>query len=127
MIFRTIFALIINFAILVENIQSENAFVSIRKRGDLSSLSWMKTAPSRTRVFKTQRTELCDVTYASLNFRDVMLATGKLPPDAIPGHFLEKLDSLLGMEFSGRDSQGTSVMGLCPAKVIYLLMKKKHI
>lgn len=29
--------------------------------------------------------ELCHVYYAPLNFRDIMLATGKLPPDALPG------------------------------------------
>lgn len=61
--------------------------------------------------------EQCDVTYASLNFRDVMLATGRLPPDAIPGDILGKMDCLLGMEFSGRDSKGNRVMGLTPTKV----------
>lgn len=29
--------------------------------------------------------ELCHVYYAPLNFRDIMLASGKLPPDALPG------------------------------------------
>ena len=28
---------------------------------------------------------LCTVAYAALNFRDVMLATGKLAPESIPG------------------------------------------
>ena len=45
-----------------------------------------------------------------------MLATGKLPPDAIPGG-LANQDCLLGMEFSGLDSAGNRVMGLVPAKV----------
>ena len=45
-----------------------------------------------------------------------MLATGKLPPDAIPGD-LANQECLLGMEFSGRDSDGNRVMGLVPAKV----------
>jgi len=46
-----------------------------------------------------------------------MLATGKLPPDAIPGD-LASQDCLLGMEFSGVE-QGTDrrVMGLLNAKV----------
>ena len=101
----------------VKTVPTEHAYVSILKRGDLSSLSWIKTSKGHSGTFKSQKTELCDVTYASLNFRDVMLATGKLPPDAIPGEFLEKVDCLLGLEFSGRDSQGTRVMGLCPAKV----------
>lgn len=34
---------------------------------------------------QTTDTELCTVYYAPLNFRDIMLATGKLPPDALPG------------------------------------------
>ncbi|WAR25074.1 LOW QUALITY PROTEIN: FAS-like protein, partial [Mya arenaria] len=44
-----------------------------------------------------------------------MLATGKLPSDAIPG-VLAKQDCLLGMEFSGFDSVGRKIMGLLPAK-----------
>ena len=46
-----------------------------------------------------------------------MLATGKLPPDAIPGDLMDKIDCLLGMEFSGRNSEGKRVMGLVPFKV----------
>lgn len=34
---------------------------------------------------KEKGVELCHVYYAPLNFRDIMLATGKLPPDALPG------------------------------------------
>ena len=47
-----------------------------------------------------------------------MLATGKLPPDAIPGD-LASQDCILGMEFSGREegSAGRRVMGLLAAKV----------
>lgn len=29
---------------------------------------------------------MCYVYYAAVNFRDVMLAYGRLPPDAIPGN-----------------------------------------
>ena len=62
-------------------------------------------------------TTVCKVNYASLNFRDIMLATGRLPPDAIPGDMAKKSDCLLGMEFSGTDSEDNRVMGLTPAKV----------
>jgi len=48
-----------------------------------------------------------------------MLATGKLPPDAIPGD-LAVQDCILGMEFSGKDDlTGRRVMGLLPAKVCF--------
>lgn len=44
-----------------------------------------------------------------------MLATGKLPPDALPGD-LAGQDCILGLEFSGRDTKGTRVMGMVAAK-----------
>lgn len=44
-----------------------------------------------------------------------MLASGKLPPDALPGD-LAGLDCVLGLEFSGRTSNGRRVMGMVPAR-----------
>lgn len=64
--------------------------------------------------------QLCTVHFAALNFRDIMLATGKLPPDAIPGNIALQ-DCILGMEFSGRDESRRRVMGLLPAKVKYII------
>jgi fatty acid synthase len=46
-----------------------------------------------------------------------MLATGRLPPDVIPGDLAQQ-DCILGMEFSGYNSEGKRVMGLVPAKVL---------
>lgn len=53
--------------------------------------------------------------YAPLNFRDIMLASGKLPPDALPGNLAEE-ECILGLEFAGRDSKGRRVMGMVPAQ-----------
>lgn len=62
---------------------TEYAYVNVLTRGDLSSLRWIA---SPLRHFQsTSDVQLCKVYYSSLNFRDIMLATGKLPPDAIPG------------------------------------------
>lgn len=63
---------------------TEYAYVNVLTRGDLSSLRWIV---SPLRHFRTTDPSvlLCKVYYASLNFRDIMLATGKLSPDAIPG------------------------------------------
>ena len=59
---------------------------------------------------------MCNVNFASLNFRDIMLATGKLPPDAIPGDMALQ-DCILGMEFSGINTKTNQcVMGLLAAK-----------
>ena len=99
-----------------KTIKAEHAYVNVLTRGDLSSLRWIE---SPLRYYQAQEhpdQELCSVYYTSLNFRDIMLATGKLPPDAIPGD-LASQDCLLGMEFSGRDAAGKRIMGLLPAKV----------
>lgn len=44
-----------------------------------------------------------------------MLATGKLPPDALPGD-LAGQDCILGLEFSGTDTKGRRVMGMVAAR-----------
>ncbi len=61
------------------------AFVNVLTRGDLSSLRWIESPLKHFRPEDDLDRDLCSVYYASLNFRDIMLATGKLPPDAIPG------------------------------------------
>uniref|UniRef100_A0ABI7YC33 Fatty acid synthase n=1 Tax=Felis catus TaxID=9685 RepID=A0ABI7YC33_FELCA len=94
--------------------QTEHAFVNVLTRGDLSSIRWV-CSPLRHTQLTGPGTHLCAVYYASLNFRDIMLATGKLSPDAIPGKWARH-DCLLGMEFSGRDASGKRVMGLVPAE-----------
>lgn len=100
--------------ISASSVDTEHAFVNVLTRGDLSSLHWIQ---SPLKYFSPDTTtDLCHINYASLNFRDIMLATGKLPPDAIPGG-LANQDCLLGMEFSGYNSAGKRVMGLVPAKV----------
>ncbi|XP_051523082.1 fatty acid synthase-like [Myxocyprinus asiaticus] len=93
---------------------TEQAYVNVLTRGDLSSLRWI-ASPLRHFVPSSPNVQLCRVYYASLNFRDIMLATGKLPPDAIPGDIALQ-QCMLGMEFSGRDPNGQRVMGLLPAK-----------
>lgn len=64
--------------------QTEHAFVNVLTRGDLSSIRWV-CSPLRHTPTPSPAVQLCTVYYASLNFRDIMLATGKLSPDAIPG------------------------------------------
>ncbi|KAM3957748.1 fatty acid synthase-like [Aphomia sociella] len=94
----------------------EHAYVNTLTRGDLASLRWIE---SPLRFAAEQRwpphTDLCRVYYAPLNFRDVMLATGKLPPDALPGN-LAGQECILGLEFSGRSSRGKRVMGMVAAR-----------
>lgn len=58
--------------------------MNVLTRGDLSSIRWV-CSPLRHVPAPGPGLQLCTIYYASLNFRDIMLATGKLSPDAIPG------------------------------------------
>lgn len=95
-------------------LQVEHAYINALTRGDLSSFRWIE-GPLRNYKHDNPNAELCSVYYAPLNFRDVMLATGKLPPDALPGD-LAGQDCILGLEFSGRDTKGRRVMGMVAAR-----------
>lgn len=95
-------------------LQVEHAYINTITRGDLASLRWIE-GPLGYYKNDNPNAELCHVYYAPLNFRDIMLATGKLPPDALPGD-LAGQDCILGLEFSGRNSNGKRVMGMVAAK-----------
>ncbi|XP_034937434.1 fatty acid synthase [Chelonus insularis] len=97
------------------SLQVEHAYINTLIRGDLSSLRWIEGPLSFYQPEKYPDNELCSVYYAPLNFRDIMLATGKLPPDALPGD-LAGQDCILGLEFAGRDSKGKRVMGMIAAR-----------
>ncbi|XP_075558241.1 fatty acid synthase 1 [Dermacentor variabilis] len=91
------------------------AFLNVQTRGDLSSLKWYESPLRYASPSSGMDGVLCSVYYAPLNFRDIMLATGKLPPDALPGN-LATSDCVLGLEFSGRDPKGRRVMGSVAAQ-----------
>lgn len=99
-------------------VPSAHAYVDVLRKGDLSSLSWIQSKPIRTQPSQSGQKIVCSVTYASLNFWDIMLASGKLVQEAIPNALELMASSLLGMEFSGRDSHGNKVMGIAASKVI---------
>ena len=102
----------------MRTIPSTHAYVDIERHGDLSGLTWYQSPLRYHHTSEASVSEICDVHYASLNFRDVMLASGKLPLDAIPGFHLDQ-GCMLGMEFSGTDTKGNRVMGLVPKKVCF--------
>ncbi|ESO84944.1 hypothetical protein LOTGIDRAFT_235996 [Lottia gigantea] len=103
----------------------DHAYVNVLTRGDLSSLKWIESPLKYFEPTKVKEKNLCDVYYASLNFRDIMLATGKLPPDAIPGDMALQ-DCILGMEFSGRNHSGKKIMGLLEAKGLATTVDADH-
>jgi len=66
-------------------LDTDTAYVNVLTRGDLSSLRWIESPLKYFDSTDHPDQQLCAVHYTALNFRDIMLATGKLPPDAIPG------------------------------------------
>lgn len=80
--------------------QVEHAYVNTLTRGDLSSLRWIESPLRFARaLLLAPRQELCRVYCAPLNFRDIMLATGKLPPDALPGNLAGQVPLLHKLQF----------------------------
>jgi fatty acid synthase len=69
--------------------------------GDLSSSCWANTPPHQETI--------CSVKYAALNFKDVMMASGKIPREAFSGFTKE---GNIGFEFSGCDQAGNRYMGI---------------
>ena len=99
-----------------DKVQTPEAYVNVLQRGDLSSMQWfdgrnlqipmLVSKNLKTKIEKVQ----CDVYYSSLNFRDVMMATGRIAP-GLEGAVL---DCLVGYEFAGRrKDNGERVFGSC--------------
>ncbi|KAB0796701.1 hypothetical protein PPYR_10762 [Photinus pyralis] len=97
-----------------ENVAANHAYINVGTKGDLSTLRWVKDSHKLD-----NNSELCSVYYAPINFRDVMLATGQLATDALPGNY-DTNDCPLGLEFSGRDSKGRRVMGVVKSRGLAL-------
>lgn len=92
--------------------QTEHAFVNVLTRGDLSSIRWV-CSPLRHTPTPSPGIQLCTVYYASLNFRDIMLATGKLSPDAIPGAGCRVRAAVASR---GRPGRNWPLLGRCRAQ-----------
>ncbi|XP_031628812.1 fatty acid synthase-like [Contarinia nasturtii] len=102
----------------VSKVPVEHAYVNALIKGDLSSLSWIESPLTHQMIDPLdKKNELCSVYYAPINFRDVMLSTGRLAADALPGD-LPTQDCVLGMEFAGRDSNGKRIMAMVQAKAL---------
>ncbi|TMS37085.1 hypothetical protein L596_004095 [Steinernema carpocapsae] len=99
--------------------ETEHAFINTLVRNDMSSLTWIESPNQYFNDVANRKAsqELCSVYYSAINFRDIMLASGRLPPDAIPGQFADR-ECLLGMEFSGRLQDGSRIMGILPAQAL---------
>ncbi|CAK0786732.1 hypothetical protein CVIRNUC_009946 [Coccomyxa viridis] len=91
--------------------------LDIASYGDMSSFFWAHSQPPPPGLVE------CDVAYGSLNFRDVMLAYGKLSKDLMShGHGGHQI----GLEFSGKDkASGKRIMGMTPQNSIATVVASK--
>ena len=96
-----------------DQIETTEAYVNVMQRGDLSSLQWFDGRnlknPLASTPLKDIKSTIVDIYYSSLNFKDVMMATGRVAPGPEGG----LLDCLLGCEFAGRRRDtGERVIGM---------------
>ena len=87
--------------------RSEHCYANCLVKGDLSTLSWLY-GPLNVRKDR----EVINISYASLNFRDVMLATGKITSDDVLDRIQQQC--VFGFEFSGTTKEGRKIMGMGP-------------
>lgn len=85
---------------------SRHYFANCSIKGDLSTLSWFD-GPLNAGNFSQPHIR---IQYASLNFRDVMVATGKINMDDLFSRTQQQC--IMGFEFSGVNEKGQRVMGL---------------
>jgi fatty acid synthase len=83
--------------------QKEHCYANCLIKADLSTLTWLKGPLNIAdeNVIKLQ--------YASLNFKDIMIALGRIP-DTIHDRFMQHCS--LGIEVSGTRKNGSRVMGI---------------
>lgn len=84
---------------------NDHCFGNVLQRGDLSTLSWLQ-GPIDTR----KENDYVNIQYASINFRDVMLATGRLSAEVFGTSRIDQ-ECILGFEFAGVNKSGERVMG----------------
>lgn len=91
----------------------DHCYANCITRGDLSSITWLTYGASADDM---SNKKMVRIKYASLNFRDVMLATGKLMIEATEIERLRQL-RVLGFEYSGLTEDNKRVMGMAPSAI----------
>ncbi|XP_025154781.1 fatty acid synthase-like [Harpegnathos saltator] len=93
-------------------------------RGDLSTICccWVEGQISP----KFKRKNIIHTIYATLNFKDIMIATGKLALKSFQ-MIRRDIDSFLGFELVGYDGSGQRVMAMCPNRRISNVIINDHV
>ena len=106
-----------------EKPMSECCVVKSLITSDLSSLKWVKKPINRT----SEGTEIVRIHYATLNFKDIMIATGKISSDKGVHKRIDD-DHIYGYEFSGVTESGKKVMGtMYNSLATYIEVKNEYL
>ncbi|XP_065083526.1 fatty acid synthase-like [Ochlerotatus camptorhynchus] len=89
---------------------SKHCYANSLTKGDLSSMMWFTGAFNEWDVVPNK----VNISYCTLNFRDVMVATGRLSSDVSSYNRLEE-ECELGYEYAGVMDDGRRVIGVLPA------------
>lgn len=82
---------------------NKHFYLDCKVKSDLSTITWL-SGPLNPKTEK----ELINISYTSLNFKDVMVASGRITSTALKkNHFTS-----MGSEFSGITGDGKRIMGL---------------
>lgn len=97
---------------MAEKSRTSHYFANVLRLGDLSSFEWMTGW-----INLTKSQNLVNIQYSAINFRDVMLATGRLPLET---HHTSRLmqQCFLGLEYAGVTASGERLMGMVPYSAI---------
>ncbi|XP_074599358.1 fatty acid synthase-like [Brevipalpus obovatus] len=93
-----------------------NVSLKILQPGDLSSLKWCESSVTGSSTSSTR--SVVNVCYSSLNFKDVLFSTARLPLVFEPSARKIKPNGLsvgIGLEYSGYDDNGNRIMGMTPS------------
>lgn len=102
-------------------IEVNHCCVNSTIRGDLSSLKWL-SGPIIPYTSKPEESNIIHIYYSAINFRDIMLATGKLPPEVVAKGRIEQ-ESVIGFEYAGRNEKGERVMGMVTSRGLTTLLQ----
>ncbi|XP_019551217.3 fatty acid synthase-like [Aedes albopictus] len=89
---------------------TKHCYANTLTKGDLSSMMWFTGAYNEWDVVPNK----VKVSYSTLNFRDVMVATGRLSSDVSSFNRLEE-ECELGYEYAGVTEDGRRVTGVLPS------------
>ncbi|VVC31174.1 Hypothetical protein CINCED_3A017392, partial [Cinara cedri] len=102
-------------------VESQHSCANTTIRGDLSSFKWLD-APIVPYSQNPENSNVVHNYYCAVNFKDIMLATGKLAPDVVVKGRINQ-ENLLGFEYAGRNEKGERVMGLVGSKALSNLIE----